>query len=70
MLLCGRWVEQCVRLFHRVMVGEEVEGIRLQAIWMINSLEDLYTRGKTLSEKQKIEYLWNFARDDGLVGSS
>jgi hypothetical protein len=51
------------------MVGEEVEGIRLQAIWMINSLEDLYTRGKTLSEKQKIEYLWNFARD-GLVGSS
>jgi hypothetical protein len=52
------------------MVGEEVEGIRLQAIWMINSLEDLYTRGKTLSEKQKIEYLWNFARDDGLVGSS
>jgi hypothetical protein len=36
----------------------------LQAIWMINTLEDLYTRGKTLSENKKIKYLWNFARDD------
>ena len=36
----------------------------LQAIWMINALEDLYTRGKTLPEKQKLEYLWNFARND------
>jgi hypothetical protein len=63
MLLCSRWVEQCARPLHRVMASAK-NLKELQAIWMINALEDLYTRGRTFSEKQKIEYLWNFARDD------
>jgi hypothetical protein len=63
MLLCSRWVEQRARPFHRVMASAK-NLKELQAIWMINTLEDLYTRGKTLSENKKIKYLWNFARDD------
>jgi hypothetical protein len=58
MLLCSRWVEQCARPLHRVMASAK-NLKELQAIWMINALEDLYTRGRTFSEKQKIEYLWN-----------
>jgi hypothetical protein len=44
------------------MAGKRLKEI--QAIWMMNGLEELYTCGQSFNEHDKMEHLWNFAQED------
>ena len=62
-LRCTVWVLVCAdRILLAMIASKDLK--ELQAIWMINAVEDLYTRGNTMGEKDKLQYCFNFAMED------